>query len=310
MRTEVGPNWLEDKHSITKCKTAAQCLRKFFYRYVCKIKEAPSVALLTGRAVHNGQEVDNYAKLRAERLGVTEVLDAAVAALEAEKGETDVSVDAFVAEHSRQLQVFEASGERAKVNPVPGSVEAAFALQIKVGDPDHGLKPATVEGFVDVVSQDPETGERTVIDYKSAMKPASLRDVEEHLQLALEATGAEAQSAKIVSFVKQGKQKPTTKVSPKVVNTQERFEGVLRFLADTIHAVRRAIKTGDFPKCDPAAHYCKRGFCEYFDRCYPKKETDLHKWIQVEKISPVGTLPVPEWRESAAGKKERERSAK
>lgn len=310
MKTNVGPNWLEDKHSITKCKCFAMCPRKFFYRYVCKIKESPSLALLLGRAIHTGQETDNYAKVRGDKLSTEQVLESAVDTLEEDSAAqgVDVSTDAFVAEHRAQLEKFEKTGERARVNPVPGSIEAPFALQIKVGDPEHGLRAATVEGFVDVVSQDPSTGERCVIDYKSGKKPASLREVDEHLQLALEATGAEAGSAKIINFVMEGKQKPTTKVSEAVQNTQQKFERVLRFLSDTIHAIRRGIKTGDFPKCDPSAHYCSAGFCEYYTRCYPEKEPDLHKWIQVVKIEPVGSLPVPEWRESKAGRAERERT--
>ena len=301
--------WLTSRFSITKCKCFASCPRKFWYRYVVKIKEDPSPFLMVGRAVHTGQETDHWAKLRGEKLTTEQVLESAVSSLEEEneKAEIDVSVDEFVNEHRRQLEIYEQSGERAKVNPVPGSIEAAFSLEVQAGDPEHGLKAATIEGFTDVVSQDSVTGDRTVIDMKTAGKPISKQELEDHLQLTLEMMGAEAAQGKIVTFVRHAKQKATTKVSEPVFNTQTKLERVLRFFADTIHAIRRAIKSGDFPKCAPESHWCKPGICTYFERCYGP-DPNLHKYITVEKINPVGSLPVPEWRESAAGKKERERT--
>jgi RecB family exonuclease len=292
-------DYLLDKFSLTKCQCFSLCPAKFFWRYVRKEKEPASWALLFGRAVHGGQEADNYAKLRGERLTVGQVLDASVAELEAEaeKEEMKTDIDVFAEEHRSQLVKFEESGARAKIRPAPGSVEARFAFELDIEDQK---RPAVVEGFVDVVSVSDE-GQRCVVDYKSAGRPVSEKEAEAHLQLGLEALGAEAAGGAVVTFVKAGKQKPTTKVTPMVAMTEEKKGRVLTYLANTITEIRDALKAGSFPKCSPTSFMCGAG-CAYYRRCYPQQAVE--KLVTVVKFSPVGTLPAEDWRMSLAGRNE------
>jgi hypothetical protein len=303
-------NYLTDKFSFSKVACFSRCPRKFFYKYVMRMKENTSPWLLFGRGAHGGQEVDNYAKLRGERLSVEQVLEAAVAEFEEETEKENTGrelKDAFAEEHARQLEIFEDSGERAKIVPVAGTVEGAFQLELMVGDGDGPKAPALVEGYTDVVSQAGEDEPRVMIDYKSAGRPVSEREAAEHLQLGLEALGGQAEAAQIVSFVKGGKQKPTTKVSKAHPVTQSRIQKILAWLADGIHGIRRGVKSGDFPKCDPACHWCSAQACDFYGLCYPEKQPDLHKWVELGEIRPSGSLPPAEWRMSRAGRMEAER---
>lgn len=305
-------NYLTDKFSFSKISCFSQCPRRFFYRYVMRKREATSPWLLFGRGVHGGQETDNLAKVRGERLSVGQVLDSAVAEFEEEarKNETGLDlVDAFVGEHRRQLEVYEESGERGRVVPVPGTVEGTFQIDLMVGSGDGPKAPAVLEGFTDVVSQESPEAPRKLIDYKSAGRPTSEREVAEHLQLGLEAIGGEAAEFGVVTFVKGGKQKPTTKVSKAYPMTQTRWEKILAWLAEGIWGIRRAIKSGDFPKCHPSAHYCSAEACDFFKLCYPEKQSDLHKWVEIGEIRPSGSLPSAEWRMSLAARKEAEKAA-
>lgn len=299
-QTEVT-DWLSGKFSFSKVHTAFGCMRKFFYRYVMKMKDAASPWFVVGQAVHTGQEADNNAKLEGKGLTLKQTLDAAVSKLEEARAEggwkpKDIPTDPFVAEHTAQLEAYKRSGEWDKVYPAPGSVEAPFEIIAKVGDPEHGLEPAVIEGFVDVVSVD-EEGNRKVIDYKTAGRPTKQSEADGHIQLALEAIGAQAAAGQITTFVKTGKQKPTTKVTEPTPSTEERGKLALKHMADGIHAIRRAVKTGDFPKCDPAAYYCQHGRgCEFGRLCF--NTSDLKEFIQVEKLRPVGSLETPEWRKT------------
>ena len=289
-------DFLFERWSFSKCMDAAKCLRKFFLRRVARVRADAAPWLLGGRAVHAGQEADNRAKIAGESLPVVAVHEAAVEALKKYSADEGVKtdVDRFAIEHGRQLEVFEESGERAKIRPVPGSVEAAFEMDLMVGDSESGLKSAVLEGFVDVVSAD-ETDQRTLVDYKTAGRPTSQNEAKAHVQLALEAEGAKAHDSKIVTFVKHAKQKPTAKVTEPVANTKENFERAIKFVADQIHAARRAMVTGDFPKCDPAAVHCQWGKqCEYGAICFTTN--DLKDFVEVKEIRPVGTVPTPEWR--------------
>lgn len=290
-------DYLFDRWSFSKCSTAATCLRKFFLRYVMKVRSPSAPWLLGGRAVHKGQETDNNAKLAGKELKIGQVHECAVEALKEYSRDEGckVDVDRFAEEHNIQLGVFETSGERAKINPVAGSVEAPFEMDLEVGDTEHGKKPAVLEGFVDVVSMDHETEQRELVDYKTAGRPTSQKEAEEHVQLALEAVGSEAGASKIVTFVKHQKQKPTARVTQPVATSKEQFAKALQFVADQIHAGRRAMETGDFPKCDPKSIACMRGKnCEYGHLCYGAD--DLKDFIEVKAIRPVGTVPQPDWR--------------
>lgn len=295
-------SFLKDKFSLSKLKVFAQCPRKAYYRYIERLKEVPSPALLAGRAVHAGQEFDNLRILRMARPSLADVLDVAVAELEVEakKAEVEVGLDVFVAGHSRQLAIYEKSGERAKIVPRVGSVEAAFQLEIKVGEPEKDMEPALLEGFVDVVSE--EDG-GVVVDYKSVGRPVSAAVAGDHMQLALEALGSNVTKGKIVSFVAEGKQHATTKIARTDVS-KSLTDKLLGFLASSIYSFRRSLRTGDWPRCDPASFYCSKAACTFYDRCYPAKNLELTKYIQVGRILVVGKVPAQSWRQSAVAKRE------
>ena len=299
-------DWLADKFSWSKLNCFSMCPRMAWYRYVLRRKMPPSLALLFGRGVHGGQEVDCYAKLRGEKLSTEQVLEAAVTEFEEEKKKdgVDFSVDWFAEEHRVQLEKFEKSGDRAKIVPVPGTVEAGFQLELDVLESDgEKRRPALVEGYVDVVSEG-EAG-RAAVNFKTAKRPASKAELQNHLQLGLEVLGAGVERGRIVSFVKSGKQKATAKTAEAPLG-EARRNRLLQFMADTIAAFRAALRTGDFPKCSPTAHYCSKEGCQFFGLCYPEKVDP--KFIQVTKINPAGSLPAAEWRESGAGKAERRRT--
>jgi len=295
-------DFLHDKFSWSKLQCFATCPRLFYYRYVLKRRDPPSLAILFGRGCHEGMEVDAYAKLRGEKLSIQQVLDAAVAGFEEERAKEDTkdaSTDDFVKQHRRQLEVFEESGERAKIVPVPGTVEATFQLEVEVGA-EGAKSPALIEGYCDVVTEG-EQG-RAVVNWKSAARPMSLHEAESHLQLGLEIMGTGAERGRVVSFVKAGKQRPTTKVVEAALGEARRAK-LFRFVGETIMAIRAALKTGDFPKCSPNAFWCSAQSCSMYDMCYGKEHAD--RFVNVTKIHPAGSLPAQSWRESRAGRAER-----
>jgi len=288
---------LTDSFSFSKLSCASKCLRKFWYRYVLGKRENATY-MLYGRAVHRGQETDNEAKLQGRVLRIAEVLDSAVEALrtESEREAVKVDLDPFAAEHRRQLELFEASGERAKIVPVPGTVEAAFGIDLEVaGGPEEPKIPCKLTGFVDVVSQRAPDQPKEVIDYKTGIKPVYQADANANLQFALYSMAAEAAGCRAISFVKGGKQKATVKTTRLSPLTPTLKEKLLTWIADNVHAIRRCVKSGDFPKCDPGCFWCGPTSCDFYQLCYgPNPE--LSKTIQVTGLKPVGTMEQPEWR--------------
>lgn len=302
----MGGDVLKTKFSFSKLSSFAKCPMYFFLKYVQKLRlpvERAMHALLAGRAIHSGMETDAYAKLRGESLSTGQLLDAAVAAYEHEANKDqakDADVDKFVADHRVQLEKFEKSGIRESIVPAPGMVEAGFEIDLEI----PGGPPATIEGYTDVVGVNLENGTLENIDYKSGAKPVLHAD--NHIQLALEAVGAQAKTAKIVSFVSGGRQKPTCKVTPPVEITKEKAKGVLAWATTRVHEIRQAIQAGVFPKCAPECYWCSAKQCEYYRVCFPDA-TDPSV-VRVKALRPAGSLPPADWRRSFAGEAEARRS--
>lgn len=295
-------DWLTSKFSWSKCSTYAMCPRKAFYRYMLKLKEAKEV-LVYGRAVHFGQELDNRAKLKGEKLKVAQILDAAVDRLKVEGAVDGLKVhsDRFALEHRTQLELYEKLGYRDLVRPVKGTVEAQYQIDLAISDPETRAPeaPAMIEGYVDVVSQADAGSPLEVIDYKSGPRPVFQKEAEKNLQFALQGVGAAAKTYSCVSFVRGGKQRPTTKRTEQIPLREEILGKLLQFLSDTVRSFRRSVVTGDWPKCAPTAHWCSKGACDYFDRCYPTRRVERARLIEVEEVRPAGSLPEPEWRNAS-----------
>lgn len=279
-----------EEYSFSKLASFSKCPFKYFLRYVLGRREHVP-AQVVGRAIHIGQEVDNNAKVEGKHLHVGAVLEAAVEGLrvESQKEDLAIAIDPFVKEHERQLQIYEESGNRGLIRPVKGSIEAPFRIMLEVA-----AVPAEILGFVDVVSEDPERGQRTIVDYKSGVKAVSQYDVDGSMQFQLYALGAPADQAQVVNFVRAGRQKPTTKVTKPTLATEKRQTKLLVWLGETIKSIRRCVRTGDWPHCDPGAFYC--GGCDFYQTCYGVERQEVDKTIKVLEVKGVGTVPQPEWR--------------
>lgn len=304
-------DWLRDKYSFSKLSTMAKCPRMAYNKYVLKKSAPPSFAALYGSGVHGGQEWDNLEKVEGRTRTAREVLAVATAEFEEKAkgadwtpGDRGAFLDKFVEEHKIQLIKFDESGERAKIKPVPGTIEEAFeiklALPVAVDGRAAGFgDEAVVEGYVDVVSEGASglPQDREIVDYKTA---GIVQKAGGHMQLALEGLGAGVSNAKAVTFIKHARQKPTTKVSEAPVSGDV-INKLMKWVADTITSFRRALITGDWPKCPPESVWCSAKACPYYRECYPS-EGVVGKFVAVKDVKIVGTLPKQAWRASGVEK--------
>lgn len=299
--SEQFTEWLKDKFSFTKMTAFSKCPRFAFYKYIMRKKAPPSVALIYGRAAHMGQEEDNRAKVRGEKLRIDQVLDIAAETYKAEEGP---DTDGFVKDHAAQLEKFETSGKRAQVCPKSGTIEAPFQIVFNVThDPEEAEPtPVLVEGWTDVVSQDERTGKESVVDYKAVARAFTEADAQKDDQLTLNMVGAEAQAGRFVSFVKGGRQKPNCRVTRDEKLKPARLQHLLQFVADTVAGFRRCLKTGDWPKCSPKCFWCTER-CEYWEYCYPKSDPHMKDYINIEQVAPAGKCSVDSsWRTASTPK--------
>lgn len=286
-----APDYLETEFSYSKLFCFALCPRKARLRYLEERRDDTGY-MISGKAIHYGQQVDNLAKIQGRYLPVKEILDAAVAKLKEEREKTglEADVDLFAEEHLVQLVSLEEKGFRRLIRPVPGSVEAPFELELTV----QGEKSAKVKGFVDLNSW-VEENRKEVVDYKSGSRPVYQGDAARSLQFALYCLGSKCDRHRAISFVRGGRQKPTTHSTDPVVLTDGHLARLQTFLEDTILSWRAAMKSGDWPKCAPSSHYCSAQACAYYEICYPAGRPASPK-VYVSAIREVGTLEIPAWR--------------
>lgn len=291
-------DWVRKTFSFSKLTTYAQCPRKAFLKYVMREKEPGAEFFIKGRAVHKGQEEYNLAKIKGETLTIGQTHDVAVQTFktELEKEGIKGAVDRFATEHRVQLEVFEKVGGNKGLTPVAGSVEAMFAMDLDVADEEGNKEEARLEGFVDVVLQDDVSGKVRVRDYKTGGRALTQKEAAGHMQANLYVAGAEADESDIVNFVSGGRQKATTKVTQPEGKTERGWAYTLGWIGETIQAFRQSLKTGLWPKCAPKCSWCSKSACGFYRTCYPEKNEDLGKVVQVVKLDKVGTLPTPSWR--------------
>jgi len=220
--------WVRKTFSFSKLQTFARCPRKAFYRFAMGLKEPGAEFFIKGRAVHKGQEENNKALLKGPGLGVAGTLDVAVETYDKELKRDGLrgNVDRFATEHRIQLEIGEEIGVSKGLTPVEGTIEGMFGIDMEVANGEE-KEAARVEGFVDVVLQDGDTGRKRVRDYKTGGRAVTQAEGEVNLQTALYIHGANADGADIVSFVSGGRQKPTTKATKEVKATQGNWERVL-----------------------------------------------------------------------------------
>lgn len=298
-------DWVREKFSFSKMACFAQCPRKAFLRYVMRQKQERAEFFIYGDATHSGQEHDNTERIAGRRPPRKEVLDRAAQTYKEQKG---ADLDGFVRDHDIQLEKFWSSGERDRIQPVKDTVEGVFQVQVDVTpDPDEEeTKPALIEGYVDVVSQN-EDDTRSVVDYKTMGRAVSDIEAAKSDQLALYQLGSQVEKGRVVSFIKRGRQKPGAKVTKDRTVSESRLTRLMTFIADAIGGFRRALKTGDWPKCSPSCHWCGPDVCEFYSTCYPAKDPELEKYVKVVEVKPTGSLPQPEWRRRSEGGEAKEK---
>jgi hypothetical protein len=320
MKIKTKQDFLGDTFSYSKLSCIAQCPKKAFWNYVVRDRGPNTSFFLYGHAVHQGQEWDNLQRLAGTVTTPEQVVDYAVTAYETElKDSPDIigetSIDGFAAEHETHIDKLWSSGIRSSIFPVPDSIEAPWEIDIAVdADPAKSMpRSAKLEGFVDAKMEvepgspaDPggtkdlteQTGRGKIItveDYKTGGRAISDADLETDLQGVLYSLAAHTDKFQYISFIKRGaRTKPNAKITKIVPVTQSKINHLLQFISKTIINWRAALKTGDFPTCNPREWYCLS--CQHRQKCYPDKQPDLHKFISIKDVRPVGTPGLRDWR--------------
>jgi hypothetical protein len=251
-----------------------RCGEQFRRRYIEGERIPPSVAMVSGSAVHKGAEINYRAKKEhGADLPTEQVVEAAVAAFDA--GAADgvrLGPDEEGAGKERALGTAKDATARMsrlhRVHLAPTVQPDLIEQRIEITVP--GLT-RTVLGIVDLA-----TTERVIVDLKTGSKAKAKALAHRSLQLTVYDVAYEAltgqRAAGLAIHEVTSTAKPTVQSIPTTRDDNDRA-----VLANYLGAFERGVAAGYFPPADPGAWHCSRRWCGYATTCrfFPSHRGDI-----------------------------------
>jgi len=248
-----------DHFSISQVNEFARCARYYYYHRIRGMPLRPLYDLASGKALHAGLEEHNKERVKHGGLRPRQILEVAVANLEAmpDVSELDVTLgeakDQLAKDSLPPTATYVESTERDL--PAPTSDEHVEKLiEAKVGD-----RPFVA--YIDVQLPD------RLIDYKLLGRRKSATEVLRDPQLVLyrHLVGL---PAGFVQLVRGREQADYAEAQPSPAITA----GVLNWIIDTVKQIEAAKVSGIWPRCSPVSWMCNS--CVFFNRCFREKEVE------------------------------------
>lgn len=245
--------------------TWLRCGEQYRRRYVEGKRSPPGIALVEGTSHHAAMEEDNLSKRdKGKQLPAKALTEVFASRLDAEtekaKGECEAAKSAFdwegedrnrLMNRAKLLHVDYAGKWSQKFEPV--YVEHSFTRQVELDG-----KSFTAYGQIDLGTKS------HILDYKTANRAKSERDVQQNLQLTLYSWAFNIKKVGIIAFVK-------TKDPYVQYVESERTPGQwvwgMKVLAYAVESIRRGVFPLTNPGAIPAPWHCSPRFCGYWGDC-------------------------------------------
>lgn len=257
-----------DHYSFSQLRTAAMCMRKWYFEKIEKLPMKPIYIMASGQSFHKALETHNLERLAGgPGLEVKDVVEVAVTELEQiqenrgqllcnkglpfDKAEAKdkLVVDCFGPAKSYLQDTEQLLGEMEVPAEEPVEKELNFEMAGK-----------RFIGYVDLVLKD------SFIDYKLAARRKSANQVKHDPQLRLYSHVLK----KPGGFIECIRGKEIAEWTPQPV-APGIDEGVLQWVHDAVLQLEAAKKSGLFPPCLPGSWQCSRTSCPFYRKCYPYK---------------------------------------
>lgn len=246
----------------------SKCGEQYRRRYIEGDIIPPGVAMLRGRAVHRGAEMNFRQKIESRAdLPVKDVVDAAVAAFDGDwSGGVQLSDDeAKVGMAKIKGQAIDTVVSLSSVFHVERACEIQ-PLRVEEGFRIELDGPHDVKGFLDLYGLEHGASAAAVYDLKTAAKSKTQADADSSFQLTVYGAAAclleKRQSVDVSLEVAVA-----TKV-PKVQTLRSRRDASdFSILRKRIEVSSRAVLAGNFLPAPSGAFYCSKRWCGYWSSC-------------------------------------------
>lgn len=242
-----------------------RCPEAYRRSYIEKEKIPPRVAMLRGRGVHEGAQVNwKQKKETYEDLPKSDIIDASVAAFEAELAdgyelspkEVAIGAEKVIGEEKDRVAAFGGLfADKIAPDYQPIIVEQPFSIEL-------GDDLPTLDGVVDLY-----TDERVNVDFKTALKSKNVSEAAHSIQLTSYAAGIKAITGQFPVETRLDVLVSTKDPKRQIISrctTHEDFAA----LKNTIVAALSLIDAGVFMPASPSlAWWCSPNWCGYWSTC-------------------------------------------
>jgi len=251
--------------SVSQLNTLANCGEAYRRSYVEREKIPPNYAMLRGRAVHGGAELNFGQKIGSHcDLPSGQIVDASVAQLELEAAK-GVELAAEDRGRSRQLVHGEAVDEVAKLARLHATTQAPVYQPVAVETAIRVVLPDKTHDLVSVLDMVDDAGR--VVDFKTKRKPMTTGEVAESLQFTAYAFARKIQTGEypvelvMENLINTG----TTQKRQRIATT--RGDEDVAVLAARFDAAVRAKEAGIYQPAAIGAWNCCQAYCGYWSTC-------------------------------------------
>ena len=250
-----------DHKSISQINEYSMCARHYYYHRVVGSYMPPYFKPTSGKLLHDGLEAHNKERVRGRKgLTTSQVLEVAVTGLEQMENVADLDLPLGKAKDQLVLD------GTPPVGRYLGITERVFG-EVPVSEDDverfmeFEFDGHKFVGYADLVLPS------RILDYKLVGRRKSAKEVLIDPQLHLYTHTLK----KPASFVQLVRGKEVAEHTPQPEDERV-ASGVLGWIADTAKAIDTSKETGVWPRCSPGHWKCSKGYCPFYNRCWPRKK--------------------------------------
>lgn len=243
--------------SVSQLEKWIQCPRKWYFRYIERIKSLPGAALCIGSCFHSACEGNYKQKIETGKdLSESDMCDLFLEAWAAKKEEGMAPMSEAAEEDYKATGLRVVKCHLAKIAPSvhPKLVEQKFVLDL--GD----AFPFTLLGYIDLIEEDD-----TIVDNKAYKNKPYQSDVDGSVQFTAYSLAFRAIYQRIEPCCRMDAV-TKQKTSQAVQLTTSRTNHDLRWFIRLLEEVATAIVAKMYYPC-PGGWHCSERYCDYWDRC-------------------------------------------
>jgi hypothetical protein len=243
----------------------SSCPKRWFLERVEKLRMVPQWALVTGSSIHKGLETNNLEIASGQKgLMPGEIVESAIAEMEGFEGVEEMEKNGVSVPLDKAKDRF-AKEATAPVTQYKHEMEPDLLQEGEITGVEEEVNfeigGVPFVGYLDLVLE----GAGLFFDYKFVSRKKSDHAIRYDAQSRLYQLAKPDCSASLIQLIRGSKRCEEGKIP----NLDRATNGITAWAETQVSAIKVALKTGVFPRCQPGSWQCSKQTCSFFRNCYP-----------------------------------------